>query len=467
MRQMSLPRFNVSAQTDQRVGHPFRVTVEAVRPSGQPDHGYRGALVFKSTDPDAVLPGKAGFTGRESGRQTFTVTLTTPGVHRLEVTDPATGRTGQTSPLVVRSTEPVYHLYWGDLHGHAGTARRGTGAIDEFYLQARQQTCLDFCALTEPDACPKVRRGLETVWSRVQAAVRYYHEPGRFVPFLGYEWTGARTGKGKTPAHGHRQVLYLADDEPLFSSRDSQSDTLRKLFFCLAGKDAVTVAHHCAAQPPWATDWDLHEPEFDQLVEIYSSWGSSELPAASGNRFPLPYDADVTPGSETFVQAALARGYRVGLVAGSDSWGGLPDHLPDRMLSAPDWRPYTGGLTAVYAADLTREALWDAFLFGRTYATTGTRMLVDFQVNEEVMGSQVDLLDDDLVQLRGQVVGTADLAMVEVVKNNRVLHRYLGEGRRVEFTLTDDSPVESGDYYYLRAFQEDGHQAWSSPVWIE
>lgn len=464
---MSAPRFTVHARTDQRTGRPFSVTVEAVQPTGGPDHSYRGAVVFGSTDPAVIYPREAGFSGREAGRKTFAVTLTTPGVHRVTVTDPATGASGETPPLLVRSSEPVFHLYWGDLHGHAGLARQGSRAVDAFYTQARDRACLDFCALAAPDAEEGERYRLETLWPRLQAAVRYYHEPGGFIPFLAYEWTGTPPGRSSNSFQGHRHVVYLADDEPLFSSQDPQSDTLRKLFLCLAGKDALTIPHHPAAPPPWATDWDVHEPEFDQLVEIYSSWGSSESPAHQGNRFPLPTDPGVTPRADTFVQAALARGYRVGFVAGSDSWGGLPDHLPDSMPGASGWRPYPGGLTGVYATELTRESLWDALLLGYTYATTGTRMLVEFSVNEDPMGAQVDLLDDDLVRLRGRVVGTAELTAVEVVKNNRVLRRYPGEGRELEFSLADEGEVESGDYYYLRATQEDGHQAWSSPVWIE
>ena len=35
-----------------------------------------------------------------------------------------------------------------------------------------------------------------------------------------------------------------------------------------------------------------------------------------------------------------------------------------------------------------------------------------------------------------------------------------------KFEFIDHSPRQ-GDYYYLRVDQTDGHQAWSSPIWIE
>ena len=31
----------------------------------------------------------------------------------------------------------------------------------------------------------------------------------------------------------------------------------------------------------------------------------------------------------------------------------------------------------------------------------------------------------------------------------------------------DKAEARSGDYYYLRVIQRDGHMAWSSPIWVD
>ena len=63
---------------------------------------------------------------------------------------------------------------------------------------------------------------------------------------------------------------------------------------------------------------------------------------------------------------ALERGWLLGLIASSDDHAGRP--------GATDWlrtqQVYPGGLVAVWAPELTREALWDALWNRRCYGTT-------------------------------------------------------------------------------------------------
>ena len=54
-------------------------------------------------------------------------------------------------------------------------------------------------------------------------------------------------------------------------------------------------------------------------------------------------------------------------------------------------RPFAvrSALTAVFAPELTRQGVRDAFFGRRTYATTGDRILLDVQVNGQTAGSEV------------------------------------------------------------------------------
>ncbi len=65
------------------------------------------------------------------------------------------------------------------------------------------------------------------------------------------------------------------------------------------------------------------------------------------------------------------------------------------------------------------------------------------------------------------VYGTSAIAVIEIVKNSRVLQSFPGD-RRIDLELThcDNEAERETDYYYIHVRQEDGEQAWSSPVWV-
>jgi ELWxxDGT repeat protein len=81
-------------------GHNFTVTLRD--PYGNVAAGYTGTVHFKSSDPQAALPGNYTFTATDAGVHTFSATLKTAGVQSIAVTDTTTGSlTGTESGLSV------------------------------------------------------------------------------------------------------------------------------------------------------------------------------------------------------------------------------------------------------------------------------------------------------------------------------------------------------------------------------
>ncbi|KCV19606.1 PF12228 domain protein, partial [Bordetella pertussis B200] len=84
-------------------------------------------------------------------------------------------------------------------------------------------------------------------WEHLNALTARYDEPGRFVIFPGYEWSG-NTGLG-----GDRNVLYLHEGRPLhrsshalvddLSDLDSDANSADALFQAIKDEDAVVFAH--------------------------------------------------------------------------------------------------------------------------------------------------------------------------------------------------------------------------------
>ena len=80
---------------------------------------------------------------------------------------------------------------------------------------------------------------------------------------------------------------------------------------------------------------------------------------------------------------------------------------------------------AVYAAEHSRESIFHAIYDRRTYATSGVRILLDFQLDRHPMGSEVKTRTPPLVSV--DVVGTAPIARVEIEKKRPVVFRVAAE----------------------------------------
>ncbi len=244
----------------------------------------------------------------------------------------------------VRGMEKIHQWkpFWGDLHGQSEETV-GTNTVDDYFAFARDMAGAQFSCHQGNDF-----QVTEKTWNAIRAATKKYNEPGRFVTFLGVEWS-AVTGMG-----GDRNVMYLGDDGPLHRTShwqiddwdDQQTDRypLDALYDAMGGRRDVTLIPHIGGR---RASLDYHHTELERVMEIYSSWG----------RF------------EWFVEEALEKGWRVGITAGSDGHKGRPGaSYPGAAIFG-----VYGGYVCIYAEELTRESLWKAIQARRVYATTGEK----------------------------------------------------------------------------------------------
>ena len=397
------------------------------------------------------------------------IILPDEGVFRLEVEDTATGFKAITNPIsCVKSSETT--LLWGSMHGHTEISD-GSGSLDRYFTQMRDECAIDFAATGDHD---KADETPEELWKMSQQAVVKYNEPGRFTVFLGYEWA-----RWRRRGDGDKNIYYLHDRRPMFRSDDDAYPAPPDLYRALKDEAALIMPHHSAHMGNHC-DWKDHDPEKERLVEIYSLWGCSERSIEDGNIHPGdPVDNPKAASGMNplgYVQRGLEMGWRVGFTANSDDHAGHPADLTTRG------RGQTGGLTAVYAESNTREAIWDALMSRRCYGTTGERIIVDFRLDDCPMGSEIRVSErPDLAPKRRLSIcvhGTARIATVEIVRNNRDVHVVKPGALDCEFEWTDAEPLSEVNlppnvhspvpftFYYLRVTQEDRHMAWSSPIWI-
>jgi hypothetical protein len=281
------------------------------------------------------------------------------------------------------------------------------------------------------------------LWDRIRKATESFHEPGRFVTLLGYEWTNW--------IHGHRHVLYFGSEGTVLSSLDERYRTPTELWEGLAGTQALTFAHHSAGGPV-PTNWDYAPPpDMEPVTEVASVHGSSEAPDAPARIY--------SPQPGNFVRDALDRGYRLGFVGSGDSHDGHPGlaHLVN---------PYMGGVAAVLTDDLSREGLRQALLDRRCYATNGPRIVLRCALDGQRMGSTVKPREGQAL-LYVRAIACAPIATIELIRSGEIAETIQdGEHWDVEAAF-HPADLARGEYLYVRVVQADGGAAWSSPFFVE
>ena len=295
------------------------------------------------------------------------------------------------NPIHVHAAAPPQRLLWGDLHAGQGDTGCGLDSLDHHFAFARDVAGLQFASQQANDHYVTAER-----WQEVQRVTRRWHDDGRFVAFLGCEWS-ALTDDG-----GDRNLVFRGGSAALprsgrfFGDRpaDPTPDAVRAedLHRRLAGSE-VLLNLHAGGRP---TDLSRHAPELEPLFEVHSTHGTSDW----------------------FVLEAIRRGYKVGVTAGTDGVMGRPGAChPGRRLA----RNCRGGVTGLYAPAATRRAIWEAFQARRCYGTTGERIRLWVEIGRVPMGGECELPAGEPVVVKAEVDGTAAIEMIELLRGTEVV----------------------------------------------
>lgn len=395
-------------------------------------------VVPSFTGPLEVLVGNRvvrslSATSEDAGTLTIPdLALRDAGCYRVRVRQPDGDLAGDSNPIKCVAGPPSGVIVWGELHGHTELSD-GYGSADDYLRFAQDRALLDFAAITDHDVeldAPDWQ--VADMWREVNAAVRRHHDPPRFCTVPAYEWSPARVTLSTMAPYGDHNVFYSKAGAPILKAEDHGSHTLPKLYDTLA--DAQDVGVQVISHVGGAVgNWEYHDSALENLAEIYSVHGSFE----------------------SFGEIALQRGHTVGFVGAGDSHCGQIGGFPPGAAKGH----YThGGLTAVRVAEHSRGELLQSLARRQVYATTGERIYLDFSVNGEPMGSVLHSGQPPAVA--AEVIGTAPLLMIEVVKNGRVIHTWTNEYTdRPELILLWGNRVEQADLldfdrslwsYYLR-----------------
>jgi hypothetical protein len=435
---------NLVMPSDAVVGKPTWVIVRAEDAYGNPTFRFEGSIRLETDAPSARLPASVKFAKEDGGvRRVDGVVFNSAGNFTITASTDFGKRTG--NPVRVRERRSEYRLLWGDLHGHT-IYSDGRGSVTDFYDFAKNTAGLDFCAVTD-----HAFEVTDEQWADSKKVTNTWNQPGEFVTFQAYEWSGM------TNVGGDHNVFFLHDDPPIFRSRSfydyrnlemyhgkqTQRNHIEDLF---ASLDPLLGERDVFAIPHWGgrrANPNFHHPELQRMIEIFSEHQRSD-------EWAMPF---------------LSNGYRLGIIASTDGHYGNPGY--GFLHPAREGETQKVGLAsvAVYAQEQTREGIFRALYDRQVYATSGKRIILWFAVDGHMMGSEYT--SKAAPQIAGEVVGTADIERIEINKNSEVVQTIQGTGSSMNFRWTDAN-FHAGDsaFYFVRVFQADGEEAVSSPVWV-
>jgi hypothetical protein len=426
-----------------RPGERFRVTLAFIDAWRNTGVDAEGEVELVDVPAGVELPRKVRFERQHAGRRTVEGVAKKAGVFRLHAR--VKEDVVESNPMVVAAEGP--RVFWGDLHGHSNFSD-GTGVPEDYFVYARDVSALDVAALTDHDHWGMLPLySHPELWQEIETQTRLFHEPGRFVTLLGYEWTSW--------IYGHRHVLYFEDQGPVFPWSDPRTESPTQLWKALEGQRALTFAHHSAGGPI-AVDWSIPpDPRFEPVTEIVSIHGSSEAPDSPN---PIGH-----PVAGNFVRDALDRGYRLGFIGSGDRHDGHP--------GAYQTDPPMGGLAAILADELTRDGVLEALRARRVYASNGPRMLLRAALGTHRMGETLSVAKDGkdgscAGQLFVHVVAQAPLERVELVRSGQLVDGLAIDGKLEAMLEREITGLVAGEYLYVRAVQRDGGAVWSSPIFV-
>ena len=390
-------RLVVIAPSDAVAGEEFRVSVKAEDRWGNPANRYRGnvrlsgsgvALGADEIEFDEASDGAVWIDGCR---------ITETGEHRVLARDEDADLEGVSNPIIATETESQFKLYWGDPHGGQVV---DPYKIGDFFAYARDVAGIHFAGFQRND--PAITTGAYEVQ---QAAERDNYEPGRFVPLPGYEWS-ATTDRG-----GHHNVYFRRFDQDLRRSGhgahldpwdlDTDLPHVREMHTAFRYSDVVVTPHVGGV----AADLQYHEPQIEPALEITSTHGQFEW----------------------FLRESIERNYKMGFIGGSDCYTGRPgDDQPGHQLR----RYQKGGLTGVYATELTLDGVLAGMKARRVYATSGVRIVAVVSADGHMMGSEYSTSASPEISVK--IVGAGSLEKVELFRGLEMLHcEEMSSGRSV------------------------------------
>jgi hypothetical protein len=346
---------------------------------------------------------------------------------------------------------------FGEFHWHTQHSGDGQRPIREALRCARDELNLDYAA-------PGDHNTSGEAWRDTVAALDEFENPGRFATFFGWEASSRQ---------GHENLYFTDPDHPLvcrgtagFSGGKPHENvaTLRQYSDFLAiphHANAVAETRRLADDAPFWHPYSWTEPtDAHRLVEIFQTRGNQER-----NDYTDAWHG-WHQGNGASVQDALAKGYRLGFVGGTDNHCGWPGRAFGRCEGMGMHPPHTQSLTGVWTGAIERQAVYDGLASRHAWAVWNTRALVWFGINGALMGDGLTWAPGQELTARIRICAEAPFQTVELVSERQTLWQQSFSATEIDTSVAVPPPA-ADTHVYLRALLRNGGMLYASPVFID
>ena len=353
-------------------GKPFSIGFRAMDKLGNISRNNEGILALEAFgDEIKGLPSEVVFSDPDMGiAHVHGCTVDKEGIYRLAAVEKASGKRCISNPMVCKK-DPGLNLYWGDMHGQTRETL-GCGTLDDYLSFARDMALIDVTSWQGNDF-----EITDEAWKYVRERCSAFNEEGKFLVFLGYEWSGTSN------AGGDHNIYFLGDSENFYPSSnwvvpgrtsvENNAFPISELFERMHERKDVMATPHIGGR---CSNLDFFDPEFIHNIEIHSQHGIFQW----------------------FAKEAMKRRYKIGFVATSDDHSGKPG-LAYPAITEDEFSgalAVRSGLTGIYAKDLAKESIWDALTHRRNYASTLDRLVVKTDIDGHLMGEEFEKDGSDI-----------------------------------------------------------------------
>jgi hypothetical protein len=535
------PRFvKTLAPLDVQVGQPFSIWVVVTDHYGNPSP-LTGSVMLTG-DVNAELQ-----FNNEWRKEVPNTTYATPGPHK--VVPMLAGVRGLYHYTMASAGPPAVLRLVGDLHSHSGDGGAQRKFMTNFVLGdhnglfTRTHDALrymqevagdDFGAVSEHaepwdswtlpaavaadaqfqtgGACAGTHRtvaGLPNWFSTHQQIVESYDTAanGAFVAFPAFEWHGTHTRTADTsPLH---RIVVFRDFSPdvmnaplplLAGDLANVSPQCIVRFMSLAGfgPDKVLIVPHMMQAADTNIDWDLtyggsntvatraQLDSYHKIGEVYSARAIDQGRAYGKATLTIFETGDSATGRWEYRYGWRQLGTHIGLIGSADNHSQMPGVNDDVDLDGVNYHSNEpGGYAVVLAPTRDRAGIFSALSSRASYATSGVRAWLDYQIGGLPMGTQTTAttspLTASITLLAGLDIESVELWTVQVggpPGSYSLVSSATPNAETYTTSVPIANPVPAGGgtqewLYYVRAFLKapsstaDADEAvWSSPIWI-
>lgn len=418
-------------------------------------------LAFTWAIPETVRPGLYSIHGLADDYGLTSQITTSAGPDSLQAAAWA------TDAIEVLPLTTTYLCYRGQFHSHSNFS---DGVISPQSCYANARTLgLNTYTLTDHEYLLTPAE-----WSDLGSYAAQAEAPGEYAALRGFEWTHSYTATGahgSTYGEGHANVinsldfLSVPDYGPLGRApTDLECRADLGVFYewvataaSLDGSPVIgqfnhpsgglTTRHFENFDPPWWIDPALRATVIDRFASFEVGTGVKKY-------YGPTWDPGNGQNNEVLLARALNNGWRV-----------APMNDEDNATATIVATPRRNGL---WAAELTRAGILEALYARRFFASEDVDFELSFFGDGQWMGSTLAVPDASLVTFQVNWSDPDDpLSAVWLVKSPGTLLPLSLAGKDLfSDTLSITQAVLGGEWYLIKAQQQDGNLIYSAPIWI-